>query len=137
MNRIICSSYHITTAVVSSQLCTLSSTHVRLQTTFWFMVCRCTHHSQMADKAIPHPSIRSGLTCAMNAACTSGHSNMWLIHKLAWTRTVVVCWSRSTKLTYVGPGYYWDGWPCHAIFCSIISPVLKLQAIFSFKKIQK
>jgi len=20
-------------------------------------------------------------------------------------------WSRSTKLTYVGPGWYWDGWP--------------------------
>jgi len=21
-------------------------------------------------------------------------------------------WSRSTKLNYVGPGYYWDGWLC-------------------------
>jgi len=23
-----------------------------------------------------------------------------------------VRWSRSTKLTYVGPGYYWDGSQC-------------------------
>jgi len=22
-----------------------------------------------------------------------------------------VCWSRSTKLLFVWPGWYWDGWP--------------------------
>jgi len=31
-----------------------------------------------------------------------------------WSGVVVVQWSRSMKLTYVGPGYYWDGWPCLA-----------------------
>jgi len=23
-----------------------------------------------------------------------------------WSRVAVACWSRSTKLTYIGPGYY-------------------------------
>jgi len=26
--------------------------------------------------------------------------------------STVARWSRSTKLTYVGPGEYWDAWPC-------------------------
>ena len=25
---------------------------------------------------------------------------------------VVARWSRSTKITYIGPGWYWDSWPC-------------------------
>ena len=28
----------------------------------------------------------------------------------------VVRWCRSTKLTYVRPGYYWDEWPCPGSF---------------------
>jgi len=27
-----------------------------------------------------------------------------------WSGVAVARWSWSTKLTYIGPGYYWDGW---------------------------
>jgi len=27
-------------------------------------------------------------------------------------RSCIASWSRLTKLTDVGPGYYWGGWPC-------------------------
>jgi len=29
-----------------------------------------------------------------------------------WSHVAVVHWSRSTKLTYIGPGQYSNGWPC-------------------------
>ena len=35
------------------------------------------------------------------------------LHQIRWQSGIAVArWCWSTKLTYVGPGWYWDGWTC-------------------------
>ena len=57
----------------------------------------------------PHVALLCAVQQSIDISCRPGHSRD---RQTGWRRGVVVSGVRQwTKLTHVGPGYNWDGWP--------------------------
>jgi len=52
------------------------------------------------------------IICPMLYAIAMGQIITFCIKLMWWSGTVVMQWSGSMKITYIGPGYYRDGQPC-------------------------